>query len=211
MNYAYCRCSTEKQTIENQMFEIHKTAKQNGFTIDCCITETISSRKPLPQRKLSKLLNKLKSGDLLIVSEISRLGRSLMEIMGILQKCLDTDCQVWAIKENYRLGNNLESKVLAFAFGISAEIERKLISDRTKMSLEKLKNDGKKLGRPVGAKSKALKLSKNKKKIFDLLAKGVSQTTVAKIMGVDKMTVHRFIKSCRQEKSVENDPCRNNR
>ena len=194
MIYGYCRCSTDKQTVENQEFEISRYAGQNGLTVEAWITETVSSRKPLEQRKLSKLLKKLTEGDTLIVTEISRLGRSLMEIMGILQQCLDKNCMVCAIKENYRLGNNLESKVLAFAFGISAEIERKLISDRTKMSLNKLKNDGVKLGRPLGAKSKALKLSKNRRKVFDLLDKGVSKAQIARIMGVDKMTLHRFIK-----------------
>ena len=197
MIYGYCRCSTDKQAIENQEFEIKRYAEQNGLSVEVWITETVSSRKPLDRRKLGNLLKKLKEGDTLIVTEISRLGRSLMEIMGILQQCLDKNCLVCAIKENYRLGNNLESKVLAFAFGISAEIERKLISDRTKMSLNKLKNDGVKLGRPLGAKSKSLKLSKNSRKIFDLLDSGVSKAQIAKIMGVDKMTMYRFIK--RQE------------
>lgn len=194
MIYGYCRCSTDKQTVDNQEFEIKRFAEQNGLTVEIWVTETVSSRKPLEQRQLSKVLKKLKEGDTLIVTEISRLGRSLMEIMSILQKCLDRNCMVCAIKENYRLGNNLESKVLAFAFGISAEIERKLISDRTKMSLNKLKSDGVKLGRPLGAKSRNLKLSKNKLKIFELLDKGVPKAQIARMLGVDKMTLHRFIK-----------------
>lgn len=194
MIYGYCRCSTDKQTVDNQEFEIKRFAEQNGLTVEIWVTETVSSRKPLEQRQLSKVLKKLKEGDTLIVTEISRLGRSLMEIMSILQKCLDRNCMVCAIKENYRLGNNLESKVLAFAFGISAEIERKLISDRTKMSLNKLKSDGVKLGRSLGAKSRNLKLSKNKLKIFELLDKGVPKAQIARMLGVDKMTLHRFIK-----------------
>ena len=194
MIYGYCRCSTDKQTVENQKFEISRFAEQNGLSVEIWITETVSSTKPLERRKLCNLLKKLKEGDTLIVTEISRLGRSLMEIMGILQRCLDRNCMVFAIKENYRLGNNLESKVLAFAFGISAEIERKLISDRTKMSLNKLKSDGVKLGRPLGAKSKTLKLSKNRRKIFQLLNQGVPKAQIARMMDVDKMTLHRFIK-----------------
>lgn len=194
MIYGYCRCSTDKQTVDNQEFEIKRFAEQNGLTVEIWVTETVSSRKPLEQRQLNNVLKKLKEGDTLIVTEISRLGRSLMEIMSILQKCLDRNCMVCAIKENYRLGNNLESKVLAFAFGISAEIERKLISDRTKMSLNKLKSDGVKLGRPLGAKSRSLKLSKNKLKIFELLDKGVPKAQIARMLGVDKMTLHRFIK-----------------
>ncbi len=197
MIYGYCRCSTDKQTVENQKFEISRFTEQNGLSVETWVTETVSSRKPLEQRKLCNLLKKLKEGDTLIVTEISRLGRSLMEIMGILQCCLDRNCRVCTIKENYRLGNNLESKVLAFAFGISAEIERKLISDRTKMSLNKLKSDGVKLGRPLGAKSKALKLSGNQRKIFQLLEQGVSKAQIARMMNVDKMTLHRFIKRLR--------------
>ena len=197
--WGYCRCSTLKQTIENQRFVISQYAKQNGILIDHWVEETISSRKPLNKRKLSELLDLLKPGDLLIVTELSRLGRSMMEIMGIMQKCLDMKCQVLAIKENFHLGDNLESKILAFCFGISAEVERTLISERTKSSLEKLKNDGKKLGRPVGAKSKSLKLSKNKKKIFELLGQGMPKAQIARALKVDKMTLHRFIKSCQSE------------
>lgn len=197
--WGYCRCSTLKQTIENQRFVISQYAKKNGILINHWVEETISSRKPLNKRKLSELLNHLKPGDLLIVTELSRLGRSMMEIMGIMQKCLDMKCQVLAIKENFHLGDNLESKILAFCFGISAEVERTLISERTKSSLEKLKNDGKKLGRPVGAKSKSLKLSKNKKKIFELLGQGMPKAQIARALNVDKMTVHRFIKSCQSE------------
>ena len=197
--WGYCRCSTLKQTIENQRFVISQYAKKNGILINHWVEETISSRKPLNKRKLSELLNHLKPGDLLIVTELSRLGRSMMEIMGIMQKCLDMKCQVLAIKENFHLGDNLESKILAFCFGISAEVERTLISERTKSSLEKLKNDGKKLGRPVGAKSKSLKLSKNKKKIFELLGQGMPKAQIARALNVDKMTIHRFIKSCQSE------------
>ena len=101
---------------------------------------------------------------------------------------------VWTIKENYRLGADIQSKVLAFAFGLSAEIERKLISDRTKSSLDKLKKDGKKLGRPVGAKNKSLKLAKNRTRINNLLAKGLPKAQIARILGVDKMTMYRFLK-----------------
>lgn len=197
--WGYCRCSTLKQTIENQRFAISQYAEQNGILINHWVEETISSRKPLNKRKLSELLDYLKPGDLLIVTELSRLGRSMMEIMGIMQKCLDIKCQVFSIKENFHLGDNLESKILAFCFGISAELERTLISERTKSSLEKLRHDGVKLGRPVGAKSKSLKLSKNKKKVFELLGQGIPKAQIARALKVDKMTLHRFIKAIQSE------------
>ena len=167
MIYGYCRCSTDRQTLENQHYEIEKYAKENKVCIQYWIQETISSRKPLKDRKLGNLLKELKDGDILIATELSRLGRSMLEVMGILQECLEKNCCVWTIKENYKLGGDITSKVLAFAFGLSAEIERKLISDRTKMSMEKLRSEGRRLGRPIGSKAKKTKLS-NKKQPFTI-------------------------------------------
>lgn len=193
MIYGYCRCSTEKQTLENQHIEINYYAKFHNIQIDKWVEETISSRKPLSKRQLGTLLDNLQEGDVLIATELSRLGRSLLEVMSILQNCLEKNCQVWTIKENYKLGADIGSKVLAFAFGLSAEIERKLISDRTKMSMNKLKAKGIKLGRPLGAQSRKLKLSKNHKKILKLLEKGVSKNQIAKIMNVSKITLYRYL------------------
>ena len=135
----------------------------------------------------------MKSGDILISCEISRLGRSMLEVMRILETCLNKECQVWTIKENFRLGSDIQSKIMAFAFGISAEIERSLISQRTKTSLASVKANGKKLGRPLAAQSKKLKLSKNTKRIKDLLDKGFSKAQIAKIMNVERTTLRRFI------------------
>ncbi len=191
--YAYIRVSSNKQTLEHQEFEIKKFAKSQKIKIEKWVEEKISSRKPLAKRQLGALLNKLKEDDILITSEISRLGRSLLEVMHILETCLNKNCQVWTIKENYRLGNDIQSKVMAFAFGISAEIERQLISERTKAALENVKASGKKLGRPFSAQSKKLKLSKNTKRIKDLLDKGVSKYKISRIMDVQPITVSRFI------------------
>ena len=123
-----------------------------------------------------------------ITCEISRLGRSLLEVMKILETCLNKNCQVWAIKENYRLGNDIQSKVLAFAFGLAAEIERNLISQRIKSSLANIKASGKKLGRPFTSESKKLKLSKNAKKFKELFDKGLSKSQLAKTFGVSRNT-----------------------
>ena len=194
MIYGYCRCSTGKQTVSHQHYEVQKFAKENGVQIDEWVEETITSRKPLAKRRLGELLNNMKEHDILITPEISRIGRSLLEVMSILQTCLEKNCQIWTIKENYRLGADIQSKVLAFAFGLAAEIERNLISQRTKASLESLKKDGKKLGRPFGSKNKALKLSKNRTKINNLLAKGLPKSQIARILGVDKMTMYRFLR-----------------
>ena len=191
--YGYIRVSSSKQTVAHQHFEIQKFATLNQLNVNQWIEETISSRKPLNKRKLGYLLKNLHSGDILITTEISRLGRSLLEVMHILETCLNKNCQVWTIKENYRLGNDIQSKVMAFAFGISAEIERQLISQRTKAALENVKNSGKKLGRPFSAQSKKLKLTKNTRKIQKLLSAGVSKNKISQIMGVQNATLRRFL------------------
>ena len=199
MIYGYIRVSTDQQSTSNQKFEINRYAASHNIQIDRWVEETISSRKPLNKRKLGSLLAELKDGDILISTEISRLGRSLLEVMGILQHCLAQNCQIWTLKEHYKLGSDIASKVLAFAFGLSAEIERQLISERTKMSLDKLKSQGKHLGRPFGAKSKSLKLSKNTKKVKDLMAKGLPKAQIARLLGVDKLTLYRFLKKLENE------------
>lgn len=189
----YIRVSSSKQTVAHQRYEIEQFAKINDLKINNWIEETISSRKSLKKRKLGTLLENLQENDILISCEISRLGRSLLEVIGILEACLNKNCQVWTIKENYRLGNDIQSKVLAFAFGLSAEIERNLISQRTKASLANIKANGKKLGRPFSAQSQKLKLSKNVNKLKKLLEKGLSKSQIAKILGVQRSTLHRFI------------------
>lgn len=132
MIYGYVRVSTDKQTLENQKFEINNFCQNEKIKVEKWITETISGTKDFEKRKLGKLLKKLRKDDILICSEISRLGRNLLQIMTILNFCMKKEAQVWTIKDNYRLGVDIQSKVLAFAFSLSAEIERNLISQRTK-------------------------------------------------------------------------------
>ena len=192
-NIGYIRVSSSKQTLQHQKFEITNFALKNGIKIDEWIEEQISSRKALDKRKLGELLNNLKENDILITCEISRLGRSLLEVMKILETCLNKNCQVWTLKEHYRLGNDIQSKVMAFAFGLSAEIERNLISQRTTASLDSIRATGKRLGRPFAAQSKKLKLSRNTKKIKNWLDAGFTKYRIAKMMSVSPATVSNFI------------------
>lgn len=191
---AYIRKSTDKQSFEHQEYEIKQYAEKHNLKIDRWVEESISSRKELKKRQLGKLLEELQDGDILIATEISRLGRSLPEVMGILQTCLEKNCQVWTIKESYNLKNDLQSQLLAVVFSIGVSIERSLLSQRTKTALDAKKAAGVKLGRPFGAESKKLKLSKNTKRIRDLLDKKVPKAQIARIMGVQKITLRRFIK-----------------
>lgn len=145
----------------------------------------------------TKSLNKVQKDDLIICAELSRLGRNLFMIMEILNICMGKECRVWTIKDNYRLGEDIQSKVLAFAFGLSAEIERNLISQRTKEALARKKTEGVVLGRPKGKKSAPEKYKLHDKKILiqELLKAKVSQRKIAKICKVDRNTLARFIKT----------------
>ena len=161
---AYIRKSTDKQSFEHQEYEIEQYAEKHNLKIDRWVEESISSRKELKKRQLGKLLEELQDGDILIATEISRLGRSLLEVMGILQTCLEKNCQVWTIKESYNLKNDLQSQLLAVVFSIGVSIERSLLSQRTKTALDAKKAAGVKLGRPFGAESKKTKIIKKHQK-----------------------------------------------
>ena len=200
MNFAYIRVSTDKQTVENQRYEILKLADEKKIQIDEWIEETISSTKKINERQLGQLLNRLKSEDIILVSELSRIGRNLMEIMRFLHDCMEQDIKVYTCKERYELGNNINSKVLAFAFGLSAEIERQLISQRTKEALARKKSEGKKLGRPKGRLSQKTKLTGKEEEIKNLLNKKISVSAIARLLGVHRLTVDRFIKTRRLNK-----------
>ena len=194
MIYGYIRVSTDRQTVENQRFEINQFCEKQQIVVNKWIEETISGTKEVQERQLGKLLKKMKKGDVLICSELSRLGRNLLMIMGVLNECMNRDIQVWTIKDNYRLGSDINSKVLAFAFGLSAEIERNLISQRTKEALARKKAEGVVLGRPKGSKSAKTKLTGQEKQIKDLLEKKVSYSAIGRILGVHRLTVSAFVK-----------------
>lgn len=191
MIYGYIRVSTDRQTVENQRFEIKHFCKNNSLKVDKWIAETISGAKEVDKRKLGKLLKGVKKDDIIICSEISRLGRSLFMIMSILNHCMEIGAKVWTVKDNYRLGDDITSKVLAFAFGISAEIERKLISQRTKEALARKKSEGARLGRPKGPGKRLL--DGKEKHIQEMLNAGLSKVQVAKTYGIHVSTLHEFL------------------
>lgn len=164
--------------------------------IDGWIEETISGTKSYNKRELGKLLKRVQKDDLIICAELSRLGRNLFMIMEILNICMSKECRVWTIKDNYRLGDDIQSKVLAFAFGLSAEIERNFISQRTKEALARKKAEGIVLGRPKGWKSapEKYKLHGKATLIQELLKANVSKRKIAKLCKVDRNTLDRYIK-----------------
>ena len=195
MTYGYIRVSTDKQTVDNQRFEIERFCMKNSLKIDEWIEETISGGKTPDKRLLGSLLEEVKSGDLIIFSELSRLGRSLFMIMSILNQLMLNEVRVWTIKDNYRLGDNIQSKVLAFAFSLTAEIERDLISQRTKEALARRRAEGKILGRPFGSLSSVVKLSGREQDIKMLLERHFSKSAIGRIYGVNRTTVESFVKT----------------
>ena len=194
MIYGYIRVSSDKQTVENQRFEINNFCKSNKLIIDGWIEETISGTKNYNKRQLGKLLKRVQKDDLIICAELSRLGRNLFMIMEILNICMTKECKVWTIKDNYRLGEDIQSKVLAFAFGLSAEIERNLISQRTKEALARKRLAGVKLGHPRGFRCRLNpKCAKRHNYIVKELARGREKTVIAKRLKVSKNTFYRYL------------------
>ena len=191
MVYGYIRVSTDKQSVNNQRYEIDRFCKSNKLKIEQWIEETISGSKSPEKRKLGILLKDIKHDDLIICSELSRLGRSLFMIMSILSHCLSIGAKIWTIKDGYRLGDDIQSKVLAFAFGLSAEIERNLIAQRTKEALARCTAEGKILGRKPG-KALTVKLSGHEKEIKKMVLAGMNNVQIGKHFGVHRNTVAIF-------------------
>ncbi len=192
MIYGYIRVSTDRQTVENQRYEIQCFCERHALKIDRWIEETISGTIAWKHRALGKLLRKTKSGDILICSELSRLGRTLFMILDVLNHCLQRHISVWTIKDNYRLGDDIASKVLAFALGLSAEIERNLISQRTREALARRRAMGQHLGRPFGANIRR-KLLPHAALIQRRLQHGFSISAIARSLNVSRTTVSRYL------------------
>jgi len=195
MTYGYIRVSSDKQTVENQRFEIEQFCHKEALRVDGWIEETVSGTQPYSKRRLGRLLRHVSSGDLIICSELSRLGRNLYMIMEILSYCMRRGCAVWTIKDGYRLGDDIQSKVLAFAFGLSAEIERNLISQRTREALSRLRAEGKHLGRPCGSLSKqhTLSLYRHDAYIRRAINRGQSIRSISLHLGCSRATLRRYI------------------
>lgn len=194
MIYGYIRVSTDKQTVENQRFEINNFCKKENLKIDCWIEETVSGCINPEQRKLGEYLDRFKRNDIIICSEVSRLGRNLLMVMSLLHNCFRKGVEIWSIKENSNLKDDLYSTIIAFTFGLTAEMERRLISQRTKEALNRKRMEGVILGRPKGRKSKKVLLSDKKEIIEKMLLNNESIVHIAKTLGVHRHTVRRFIK-----------------
>jgi len=195
---AYLRVSKDSQDVNNQKLAILEFAQREQIEIDNFVHITVSSRKSTKERKIDQLLEELVTGDTLIVSELSRMGRSVGEIITTIDTLVKRKIRFFAVKEGIRLNGSqdIQTKVMVTMFGLFAEIERDLISMRTKEALAAAKASGKQLGRPKGTKGKS-KLDGREEEIKELLDMGVSKASIAKITGASRATLYHFIESRR--------------
>lgn len=198
MVVGYLRVSTEKQHPENQRDEIQRYAEQNNISIDMWVSEVVSGKKQPSGRKLGRIITKMKKDDTLIVSEVSRLSRTLTDIMEIMGKCLKKGISIHTVKERYRFDDTINSKILCFAFGLVAEIERNLISLRTKEALALRKSEGVVLGRRKGYTPKMDLLMRNDSNIRKMRSEGIR---VKDICAKYDVSLDTWYKYCHMQKA----------
>ena len=196
----YVRVSTDRQTLENQRSEILRFASSHGMVIDHWVEEMVSGKVKEKDRKLGRYLKKMKRGDILIVSELSRLSRTFLEIMSIVRTILEKKVILYSVKENCCLGDNINSKVILFAFGLAAEIERDLISLRTKEALAARKEQGMSLGRRPGDCPKIRMLRENEDEILRDYASSMSVSCLSKKYSISRDTMTRYLKFSQRDK-----------
>jgi len=193
MIYAYVRVSTEQQSSSSQKFEIEHWASKNNIKIDRWISESVSGTVAPSKRRLGECLSIMKKDDLLVCTEISRLGRNMLMIMSILNDCASKELRIHTIKDNFDLSNNINSKIIAFAFALAAEIERNLISQRTKEALADRKASGVTLGRPKGSSRKRDSFMLCQSAILSELSSGVNKSEIARRQGISRSTLSRYL------------------
>jgi DNA invertase Pin-like site-specific DNA recombinase len=193
---AYLRVSTGSQDVAKQKFAILDYAQQQGISIDEFIEAQISSRQTMEKRGIDDVLKHLGAGDRLIVSELSRLGRSLGQIIYIVDTLVKRNIRFVAIKETIRFEGKqtMQTKVMVALFGLFAEVERDLISERTREGLVAARAKGKLLGRPKGSLGRS-KLDGKENEIQTLLDKRVSKASIAKIMDISRTALYNFIRT----------------
>ena len=197
--YGYLRVSTKDQNSQYQRNMMLNYANENNYVPIIFVNETMSGAKSYKNRELGNLLNKLSSGDILLVNEFSRLGRSLLDILEIIKVIKEHDAQLIIVRDKLVIGDDMNSKLLTTMFGIVSEIERDLLKSRVKEGLDAAKARGVKLGRKPGpAKSK---LDPHKELIQEYLDKEISKASIVKLLGVHVQTLYSFVKKYNMKKN----------
>jgi len=210
---AYLRASTDKQDLSHQKLEILEFARRQGLRVDEYVELTISSRKTSKQRRIDELAQMLDETDTLIVTELSRLGRSTAEVIALVNALVERNIRVITIKQNLDIsGQDMNSKIIITLFSLFAELERDLISLRTREALAAKKAQGRPLGKPKGTLQKS-KFDQDVARIKELLGYGLSVRKIAKVLGysshialntyINKRRLHQAVKICMMDPSVK--------
>lgn len=185
--------STDPQDVANQRHGIFEYANEKGLTGLKFFEDSASGMIKWQDRKLGDLLiNKAQSGDTILFSEVSRMGRSLLQILEVLQLSLSKELNVYVVKQGFAFDDSLNAKITATVFGLAAEIDRELNSQRTKEALAKRKAAGMVLGRPKG-KSKKLLLDKKSAEIIRYIDLGLNKSAICKLVGCSRSTLYDWI------------------
>ncbi len=195
MIYGYIRVSTEWQSYDGQKYEIEQWSARKGLTIDAWVQEKVSGTHSVEKRTLGRLLKKMKKGDILVCTELSRLGRNMMMVMSILNTCSQKGIRLFSIKDGFELSDSLNAKIIAFAFSLAAEIERSLISQRTREALAAKKAQGVLLGRPKGSSKQWIRFREEYPKILNRLSNGETATSISKEFNIHRNTMYRYLKT----------------
>ena len=193
MIYAYIRVSTQMQTHAAQRYEINSYCRKNGLQVDRWVTESVSGTKDIAKRTLGRTIRRMKKGDLLLCTELSRLGRNMLMVMSILNNCSSRGIAIHSIKDRFDLSDSINSKIIAFAFALAAEIERNLISQRTREALAAKKYAGIRLGRPRGSSKKKERVLGDMEAIRAQLEEGASLAGIARKYHVHRNTLRRYL------------------
>lgn len=195
MVIAYICASSNKQMLDIQREEITEFATSKNLPVDKWIVEVVEEKAKQAGEKLAEVLTRLKKGDVLIVTELVRLSRTLYELMEVLSSCLEKGVTIYSVKDRYLFDEKLDYRVMIEAFKLTEEIDRILVSARTKDALINIKNSGRKLGRPQGSDSKQFFLDANKEEVMDMLERGETVAAVCERFNVSKNTYYKFKKN----------------
>jgi DNA invertase Pin-like site-specific DNA recombinase len=192
-NFAYLRVSTDQQDIQAQKFGILDYCNKNNLSPIKFVEDTASGKIAWQDRIIGRIMEKATNGDLIVVSEISRLGRSALQVLEILELAAKKEVSVHIAKNHIVVNGSIESTITATILGLAAQIEREFISTRTKEALAKRKADGFTLGRPKG-QSQLLKLDSFAEEIKGYLKKGINKRAISKLIECSPSTLNLWLK-----------------
>jgi DNA invertase Pin-like site-specific DNA recombinase len=192
-NFAYLRVSTDNQDVKNQKFGLLEYSHTQNITPLQFIEDIASGTTPWRERPIGDLLDKGKIGDIVIVAEVSRLGRTILQVLEILEVAAQKGISIHIAKNRMVMDGSMQSTITATILGLVAQIEREFISTRTKEALQKRKNDGVVLGRPKG-ESDTLKLDAFRDEITGYIKKGINKRAIAKLIECSPSTLYQWLK-----------------